>query len=166
MVWVNQTRTFGVSSAPYWWAKLAGLSGRFVAYIFQSKWFMIYVDDLHSSCIAGEKFRLLWIWLLAFELVGTPFGYHKFKGGFASKFVGFHIRYDLCEVGISKKRGDWLVDSIQRAERIRFVVPARDFIEFLGRLGFVSQLLTWLKPHLSPLFAWSAVTRRALWQAP
>ena len=26
-----------------------------------------------------------------------------------------------------------------------------------GRLGFVAQLLTWLKPHLSPLFAWSAV---------
>lgn len=32
----------------------------------------------------------------------------------------------------------------------------RDFAEFLGRLGFVSQLLTWLKPHLSPLYAWSA----------
>ena len=94
-------------------------------------------------------------------MVGTPFGYHKFKGGFSSEFVGFHIRYDLSEVGISKKRGDWLVDWIRNAERNRFVVPARDFIEFLGRLGFVSQLLTWLKPHLSPLFAWSAVTAKS-----
>ena len=40
----------------------------------------------------------------------------------------------------------------------RFVVPAGDFAEFLGRLGFVAQLITWLKPHLAPLFAWSAVT--------
>lgn len=33
----------------------------------------------------------------------------------------------------------------------------RSFAEFLGRLGFVSQLLIWMKPHLSPLYAWSAV---------
>ena len=39
----------------------------------------------------------------------------------------------------------------------KFVVSAREFSEFLGRLGFVAQLLTWLKPHLAPLFAWGAV---------
>ena len=40
-VWVNHAGTFGVSSAPYWWAKLAALHNR---------WFMdiIYVDDLHG----------------------------------------------------------------------------------------------------------------------
>ena len=36
-------------------------------------------------------------------------------------------------------------------------MSAREFSEFLGRLGFVAQLLTWLKPHLAPLFAWGAV---------
>lgn len=29
-------------------------------------------------------------------------------------------------------------------------------MEFLERLGFVLQLLVWLKPHMSPLYAWSA----------
>eukprot|EP00435_Cladocopium_sp_Y103_P004193 s6226_g1.t1 len=162
-VWVNHTGTFGVSSAPYWWAKLAGLVGRFVGYLFHMRWFlhMIYVDDLHGTFVGMDKFKHLWVWVLAFELVGTPFGYHKFRGGFASEFVGFHIRYDLSEVGISAKRGDWLTAWIEKAATNKFVVPARDFVEFLGRLGFVSQLLIWLKPHLSPLFAWASVTSRS-----
>eukprot|EP00435_Cladocopium_sp_Y103_P038160 s256_g10.t1 len=161
-VWVNHTGTFGVSSAPYWWAKLAGLLGRFVGYMFHQRWMMqmIYVDDLHGVFVGPEKFLFLWIWVLAYELAGTPFGYHKFKGGFSSEFVGFLIRYDCSEVGISVKRGDWLLNWIKSARDNRFVVAARDFVEFLGRLGFISQLITWLKPHLSPLFAWGAVTAK------
>ena len=96
---------------------------------------MIYVDDLHGTFIGSEKFLHLWIWVLAYELIGTPFGYHKFKGGFASEFVGFQIRYDLAEVGISVKRGDWLVQWIGSARKNRFVGQAREFVEFLGRLG-------------------------------
>ncbi|CAK9010089.1 Fucoxanthin-chlorophyll a-c binding protein C [Durusdinium trenchii] len=158
-VWVNQVGTFGISSAPFWWSKLCGLIGRFVMYCMQDNWLlhMIYVDDLHGAFIGQHKFWLIWVWLLAFELVGVPFGYHKFHGGFASEFVGFNLRYDLAEVGISEKRGRWLLEWITKATTDRFVVVGRSFIEFLGRLGFVSQLLTWLKPHLSPLFAWAAV---------
>ena len=158
-VWVNQVGTFGISSAPFWWSKLCGLIGRFVMYCTQDNWLlhMIYVDDLHGAFIGQHKFWLIWVWLLAFELVGVPFGYHKFHGGFASEFVGFNLRYDLAEVGISEKRGRWLLEWITKATADRFVVVGRSFIEFLGRLGFVSQLLTWLKPHLSPLFAWAAV---------
>ncbi|CAK9006461.1 Uncharacterized protein SCF082_LOCUS9026, partial [Durusdinium trenchii] len=159
VVWVNRTGTFGVSSAPYWWAKLCGLIGRFVGHLTQTSLFlhMIYVDDLHGVFLGERKFLDLWIWLLAFELTGTPFGYHKFKGGVASEFVGFNLRYDLTEVGISDKRGQWLIRWIVNAKDNRWVVPARDFSEFLGRLCFVAQLLVWLKPHLAPLFAWTAV---------
>ena len=159
VIWVNKTGTFGVSSAPYWWAKLCALIGRFVGHLMQTSWFlhMIYVDDLHGVFVGERKFLNLWIWLLAFEMAGTPFGYHKFKGGFASEFVGFHLRYDHAEVGVSEKRGSWLVQWIKDAEANRWVVQARSFTEFLGRLSFVAQLLVWIKPHLAPLFAWSAV---------
>eukprot|EP00435_Cladocopium_sp_Y103_P055965 s367_g18.t1 len=162
VVWVNHTGTFGISSAPYWWAKLAGLIGRFVGYLFHQRWFMqmIYVDDLHGAFVGAEKFLNVWVWVLAYELVGVPFGYHKFKGGFSSEFVGFHIRYDLSEVGITIKRGDWLLSWIAKAKQDKYVVQAREFAEFLGRLGFVAQLLIWMKPHLSPLFAWASVTAK------
>ena len=159
-IWVNRTGTFGISSAPYWWFKLAGLLGRFIGYMFHQRWFMhmIYVDDLHGMFTGERKFLYLWVWLLAYEAAGTPFGYHKFKGGFASEFVGFQIRYDLTEVGISVKRGGWILQWINKAKQNKYVVQAREFSEFLGRLGFISQLLVWLKPHLAPLFSWSAVT--------
>eukprot|EP00435_Cladocopium_sp_Y103_P006886 s1069_g2.t1 len=46
------------------------------------------------------------------------------------------------------KRGSWLADWIRGLEERKFVVAAREFNEFLGHLGFVAQLLTWMKPHL------------------
>ncbi len=134
------------------------LIGRYVGHLMGSHWFlqMVYVDDLHGVFIGERKFLHLWIWVLAFELIGTPFGYHKFKGGLVSNFVGFHLRYDLCQVGISDKRGEWLCGWVDQVSSKNFVVATRDFSEFLGRLGFVSQLLTWMKPHLAPLYSWAA----------
>lgn len=157
-VWVNRVGTFGISSAPYWWAKLFSLVGRFVGHVMMSHWFLhlVYVDDLHGVFVGPGKYSMLWIWVLAFELVGTPFGYLKFRGGYASEFVGFQLRYDLGQVGISCRRGTWLVDWIAKAASNKYVVSVRDFTEFLGRLGFVSPLLVWLKPHLAPLYSWAA----------
>ena len=60
---------------------------------------LIYVDDLHGAFVGARKFDNIWAWLLAFELVGVPFGYRKFRGGFSSEFVGFYMRYGLSEVG-------------------------------------------------------------------
>ena len=68
------------------------------------------------------------------------------------------MQYDACEVGICDRRGRWLFEWIDKAQTDSFVVVSRDFSEFLGRLGFVSQVLVWIKPHLSPLYAWSAAT--------
>ena len=140
----NKPRTGGRNWLVYWVASWDSCSTRWMMQ-------MIYVDDLHGVFIGPEKFLYLWVWVLAYELIGTPCGYHKFKGGYASEFVGFHIRYDLAEVGVSTKRGEWLLSRITNARANKFVIPARDFAEFLARLGFISQLVTWLKPHLAPL---------------
>ena len=158
VLWLNRVGTFGIASAPYWWSRLMALVGRFVGHLMGSHWFLqlVYVDDLHGVFVGERKFLHLWIWVLAFELIGTPFGYHKFKGGLVSNFVGFHLRYDICQVGISDKRGEWLCGWVDQASSKNFVVATRDFSEFLGRLGFVSQLLTWMKPHLAPLYSWAA----------
>ena len=160
VVWCNKVGTFGISSAPYWWARLFSLIGRFVSYILGNELFyhMVYVDDLNGAFLGERKFVNLLVWILAFEVAGTPFGYHKFSGGITVSFVGYQLQYDSCQVGISDRRGRWLVDWIDKAQSDSFVVVSRDFAEFLGRLGFVSQVLVWLKPHLSPLYAWSAAT--------
>eukprot|EP00435_Cladocopium_sp_Y103_P010529 s2776_g2.t1 len=160
-VWLNKCGTFGISSAPYWWAKLFGLIGRFVGFIMGIRWFMhlSFVDDLHGAFAGKNKYLYLSVWvLLAFEMVGTPFGYHKFRGGVETGFVGHTLRYDLRSVGISKRRGDWLRKWFADLRGKNFTVVTRSFVEFLGRLNFVAQVLVWLKPHLAPLFAWAAAT--------
>ena len=116
-VWINKCGAFGISSAPYWWAKLFSLVGRFVGHLMSTTWFlhMVYVDDLHGAFTGLRKFHNLWVWVLAFEVVGTPFGYHKFRGGFSVEFVGFQMKYDTKEVGVTIRRGNWLRDWILSA---------------------------------------------------
>ena len=160
IVWLNKCGTFGISSAPYWWAKLFGLIGRFVGHVMGMRWFLhlTFVDDLHGVFVGRDKFVHLWVWLLAFELIGAPFGYHKFRGGLETEFVGYTLKYDVKSVGISSRRGDWLRSWYKDVRDKKFTVSTRSFQEFLGRLSFVAQVLVWLKPHLAPLFAWGAAT--------
>ena len=47
------------------------------------------------------------------------------------------------------------------ARASKFVVSVRRFAEFLGRLGFVSRLLVWLKAHLAPLYSWRAAVNES-----
>ena len=75
--------------------------------------------------------------------------------------MGFWTDYRSMQIGIAKKRGDWLQEWIKSAESEGFLVATRSFAEFLGRLGFVSQVLVWLKPHLAPLYAWNAAVAKS-----
>ena len=84
---------------------------------------------LSGAFLGDRKFRNLLIWVLAFEVAGTPFGYHKFSGGFSVAFVGCQLQNDACQVGISDRRGRWLLEWIDRAQADSFVVVSRDFSE-------------------------------------
>ncbi|CAE6914886.1 PARP6, partial [Symbiodinium sp. CCMP2456] len=121
-------------------------------------WFyhLVFVDDVHSNFSGKDKFLHLLMWLVSFEMFGTPFAYKKFRGGLSSAFVGYESSYTDQRVGISESRGQWLLKWISEARATKFMVSVRRFGEFLGRLGFVSRLLVWIKPHLAPLYAWKA----------
>ena len=112
VVWCNKVGTFGVSSAPYWWARLFSLIGKCVSYILGTELFyhVVYVDDLSRAFLGDRKF------LGAFKVAGTPFGYHKFSGGLSVAFVGYQLQYDACQVGISDRRGRWLLEWIDKAQ--------------------------------------------------
>jgi len=161
-IWVNTVGTFGVSSASYWWTRLFAGIGRLVAYILgQEKWFqLVYVDDLHLTCLGPRKFLVLWTALALYEILGTPFSYAKFTGGLQVCFVGYLLDYRACRLGITQRRGAWLVSFIDEMFASRGTTYMRRFNEFLGRLGFVSRVLLWLKPFLAPLYTWSAALDR------
>lgn len=169
VIWVNKVGTFGVSSAPYWWTRLFGLVGRLVSRILLDRWILklVYVDDLHMVAVGEQKFRTLWMALFLYEAVGTPFAFHKFAGGLTVEFVGYFLDYRVKLIGITKKRGEWVLSFLEDFERSNYTVSMRRFAEFLGRLGFVSRVVLWIKPHLAPLYAWaSALDKGVVATAP
>ena len=69
---------------------------------------LVYVDDLHILVAGSEKFVWLWMILAAYEVLGTPFSYRKFKGGLSVEFVGFHLDYKEVTLGVIAGRGPFL----------------------------------------------------------
>jgi hypothetical protein len=47
------------------------------------------VDDLHIAAGGRNRWLTIWKFLVAMEMVGTPFSYRKFRGGFALDCVGY-----------------------------------------------------------------------------
>ena len=163
VVWVNTVGTFGLSVASFWWSRLFGLVGRTVARALLQEWFyqLCFVDDIHGVFTGQHKFRNLVMWFVLYLTLGTPFSFKKFRGGFKVPFVGFELDYSTWKVGMSDSRGAWIVSWIKDARSKRYVVQVRLFREFLGRLGFVSRIVVWIKPHLAPLYAWSSAVSKS-----
>ena len=162
VVWYNKVGTFGISSSAFLWSRLFGIIGRCTARFLLTLWFyhLVFVDDVHANFAGRDKFHHLLMWLACFEMFGTPFAYRKFRGGL-TPFVGYELSYPDQRVGISESRGQWLLKWISEARSAKFVVSVRRFAEFLGRLGFVSRLLVWLKAHLAPLYSWRAAVNES-----
>ena len=162
VVWLNKVGTFGVSSAAMLWSRLFGCIGRWVIRVMGPRWNLqvIFVDDLHMLVAGPDKFTVLWMVLTAYLLVGTPFAFHKFRGGPQCEFIGYFLSYDRWSVGLSPKRLAWVIGWIDECEGRNWFVVGRRFSEFLGRLNFVARLLTWVKPFLAPLFAFNAAIHR------
>ena len=147
-VFVNKVGTFGVSSASLWWSRLFGIIGRVVgrALLCHAAFQLVFVDDMHANFFGPRKYHNALVWLTLYLMAGTPFAWKKFKGGPPVAFVGYELDYEKRLIGLSDSRGTWLVNWIRLAKEARFVVQTKKFAEFLGRLGFVSRLLYWLKP--------------------
>ena len=162
VIWFNRTGTFGVASAAVWWSRLAGIIGRLAYKISFRDWLfiLIFVDDMLVT--AGGKDRWLTIWrvIACFEMCGAPFGYHKFKGGLQLDYVGFWLDYAKFNIGIAERRSNWIIKFIDQLEASHWLTDTRRFHEFHGRLGFMSQILNWIKPFLSAGYAWLAVVKK------
>ena len=163
VVWYNKVGTFGISSSAFLWSRLFGIIGRCSARFLLTLWFyhLVFVDDVHANFAGRDKFQHLLMWLACFEMFGTPVAYKKFRGGLTSAFVGYELSYPDQRVGISESRGQWILKWVAEARASKFVVSVRRFAEFLGRLGFVSRLLVWLKAHLAPLYSWRAAVNES-----
>ncbi|CAE7206607.1 unnamed protein product [Symbiodinium sp. CCMP2592] len=162
VVWLNRTGTFGIASAAYWFARLIGLVGRLsLRVMLQAFVFMlIYADDLHLLSGGSDRWLNLWMSLALLCMQGTPFSEKKWRGGLQLDWVGYWIDYGRFKLGISEKRCQWIIRSIEGMEGDSWLVDVRRFHELHGRLGFMSQILIWIRPFLAPGYAWLAVVSK------
>ena len=133
-------------------ARIIGLVGRLsLRVLLQSFVFMlIYADDLHVLSGGRDRWLNLWMSLALLCMQGTPFSERKWRGGLQLDWVGYWIDYGPFKLGISEKRCLWIVQGIEAMEGNGWLVDVRRFHELHGRLGFMSQVLCWIRPFLAP----------------
>ena len=110
-VWLNKVGTFGVASAAYWWSRMSSATARLTLYVLGREyvWQLLYADDF-TWAVQGPQWQWnLLLSILLLELMGTPFAWHKFGGGFALEWVGYYLDYAHFSIGISEGRTRWLV---------------------------------------------------------
>ena len=98
MVWLNCVGTYGVTSAGYWWARLAASTlVRFFYYILASSGApdcLLFADDL--LVILGrvseiEDFgALVFLWVS----LGVPWKWGKWRGGHVTQWIGYEINFE------------------------------------------------------------------------
>ena len=158
-VWINRVGPFGVACAALHFGRLAGLLCRLVIRILRTSpcFQLLFADDLKLVVGGPTKYSDLWTLLLVWIMVGTPFSWKKFRGGVALDYVGFWTDYARFRIGLSEKRANWVVTTIDGLSTAQYVMTGRSFTELLGRLGFAAQAVPWLRPLLGPLYVWDSV---------
>ena len=151
-LWLNTVGTFGVASASYHWSRLASGLSRAVLYCLgrRALYQLLYADD-YLWAASGEYLHENLVFTVFFlTVLGVPWSWGKFRGGFALDWIGFHMDWTARMLGLSQARASWL------ARWMKTCLSA-EFTSVLGRLAFAAQALELLRPFLGPLYAWVSV---------
>ena len=138
-VFVNTVGTFGVSSAAYWWGRLAAAvhrTGLAVVSALWPLWALLFADDwnLMAEADSHQESLLGFTWWLT--VLNVPLSWHKVKGGVTFPWVGCEVDLRQWPLGISASRAEWAVSWMSRTLDEGCVDPAV-LREALGRLVFV-----------------------------
>ena len=152
----NQARC-GSTSAGYWWARVAAaLLVRLFYYILSlagDQDALLYADDLFTTAGTKQEIVDIGAMLLIWEALGTPWKWRKFRGGCSCNWIGYWVDFENYALGISRCGEDWVIGWVEKT-LVAGTVEMADFRAVLGRLGFAVGALDYLKPFLSPLYAW------------
>ena len=157
-IWTNESETFGISSAAYWWSRLAGATMRAVQGITGRRWMMdmlLFADDLEITA-ANENERegaVMTVFILL--ALGAPLKWKKFRGGYSVDWIGLHLCNYTFSVGLSQNRAEWLIKWILEVIASHSI-DMGNFAGGLGRINFAATALYYEKPWLGPLYSWAS----------
>ena len=111
-VYINKVGTFGVSSASYWWGRLAAAiqrAGLKIVSAAWALWAMLFADDcdLTGEGSTYKEAMLCFIWWLV--VLGVPLSWKKSKGGFTYSWIGYEKSVREWPLGVSASRAEWAI---------------------------------------------------------
>ena len=130
--------------------------------VLETQWIflLLFADDFHAAVGGRQRWLTIWSVIALAEMIGMPLAWEKFSGGFRQEWVGYLLDYGRFSMGISEKRTRWVSSYFDSMEEATWLCDMRRFTECLGRLGFMSQVLPWLRPLLAPFHSWLAAAGR------
>ena len=153
-VFIHTVGTFGISSASYYWSRVAGSIGRLSQYLagdLCTTWHMLVADDFMLEC-GGPEYRMgLVVFFVLCLTCGIPLSWGKTAGGDSFVWVGIEILLRSHSLGISMRRAEWLRKWTEQITNARTVHMAA-FEEGLGRVMFVVGALEHERPFLGLLY--------------
>ncbi len=150
---------FGIASISYWWSRLASAVQRAVLYLADSElaiWALRVADDFKVETTSARPAHALLFVLAVLQLLGVPVQWLKLRGGRELDWVGYHLKLDGHQLGLSASRARWVVDWCRRLVRDG-AARIGEMREGLGRLAFVAGALEYERPFLAPLYAFLGV---------
>ncbi len=157
-VYLHTRGTFGISSAAYWWQRLAAVIVR-TAHRLAGKELgvlhLLFADDGWLVAVGDFFWRRLLFWLFVLEVMEVPISYKKVRGGTRIQWIGYQLDVYTFEKGISDSKVEWILNWITK-KRQDGGATGRELRSALGRFSFVAGALQHLRPFLGPLFAWAA----------
>ena len=158
MIYVNLVGTYGVTSAGYWWARLAAAVTRLAYAVLGGNlcvWILIYVDDWLVLSGGSRWIDGMILFVLLLRTLGVPISWPKLTAGRVVSYIGMEINVKEYTLGMSARRAAWLSTWLQKTSAAG-QVSAGELSQALGRLQFAYGVLVFDRPFLAALYAVSA----------
>ncbi len=157
-IWCNTRGTFGVTTASFWWGRVASTTFRVLHRLWPAGalcYLLLFADD-GLLLAGGEDYHKLILSLFIFlDLLEIPLSWKKTRGGFKTEWIGYTVDLETWKIGVSEKKVAWLVDWV-RATNQEGKILGREFRAGVGRMGFLAGAISGARPFLAPLYATAA----------
>ena len=157
-VFCNTVGTFGVTTASFWWGRLASTLFRVFHRVLPAEallYLLLFADD-GLAMVGGDDYHKLVIALFLYlEIMEVPLSWKKTRGGLKAERIGYTVDLEKWLIGISQRKVDWLRQWV-KATNAEGRIMGRDFRAGIGRMGFLAGAIKGARPFLAPLYALAA----------
>ncbi len=158
LVYVNQVGTFGITTASFWWGRVAATLFRTFHRVLPRDsliYLLLFADD-GLVMVGGEKYHKLALSVFVYlEIMEVPLSWRKTRGGFRTEWIGYTVDLERWLIGISERKVRWLRDWVNATNQEGRIL-GREFKAGIGRMGFLAGAVRGARPFLAPLYAISA----------